>query len=100
MITKVDVKQISQKISMENSISEDDLSEDVSEIVYRIDVFECDDTPIIDRHIDIEYSFGDYYEVHEDSPLFQSICALCDLSLAQEEEEIILYHSDYIKAHI
>ncbi len=25
-------------------------------IVYRIDVFECDDTPIIDRHIDIDYS--------------------------------------------
>ena len=38
-------------------------------------------------HIDIEYSFGDYYEVHEDSPLFPFICALCNLSLEQEEEE-------------
>ena len=87
MISLDDVKQISQKISLENGISEDDLSEDVSEIVYRIDVFECDDAPIIDRHIDIEYSFGDYYEIHEDSPLFQFICALCNLSLGQEEEE-------------
>ena len=94
MITMDDVKQISQKISLENGISDDDLSEDVSEIVYRIDVFECGDSPIIDRHIDIEYSFGDYYEVHEDSPLFQFICELCNLSLAQEEEEIILYQSD------
>ena len=94
MITMDDVKQISQKISLENGISDDDLSEDVSEIVYRVDVFECGDTPIIDRHIDIEYSFGDYYEVHEDSPLFQFICELCNLSLAQEEEEIILYQSD------
>ena len=91
MITIDDVKQISQKISLENGISDDNLSEDVSEIVYRIDVLECDDTPIIDRHIDIEYSFGDYYEVHEENPLFQFICALCNLSLAQGEEEIILF---------
>ena len=94
MITMDDVRQISQKISLENGISDDDLSEDVSEIAYRIDVFECSDSPVIDRHIDIEYSFGDYYEVHEDSPLFQFICELCNLSLAQEEEEIILYQSD------
>ena len=87
MITIDDVKQISKIISLENGLSKDDLSEDVSEIVYRIDVFECDDAPIIDRHIDIEYSFGDYYEVHEDSSLFQFICGLCNLSLAQEEEE-------------
>lgn len=87
MISLDDVKQISPKLSLENGISEDDLGEDVSEIVYRIDVFECDDAPIIDRHIDIEYSFGDYYEVHEDSPLFQFICALCNLSLEQEQEE-------------
>ena len=94
MITMDDVKQISQKISLENGISDDDLSEDVSEIVYRVDVFECGDTPIIDRHIDIEYSFGDCYEVHEDNPLFQFICELCSLSLAQEEEKIILYQND------
>ena len=94
MITMDDVKQISQKISLENGISDDDLSEDVSEIVCRTDVFECGDTPIIDRHIDIEYSFGDYYEVHEDNPLFQFICTLCNLSLAQEREEIILYQND------
>ena len=42
----------------------------------------------------VEYSFGDYYEVHEDSPLFQFICELCNLSLTQDEEEIILYQND------
>ena len=94
MITFDSVKQISQKISLENGLSDDDLSGDVTEIVYRMDVFECCDTPIIDRHIDIEYSFGDYYEVHEETPLFQFICVLCNLSLAQvEEEEIILYQN-------
>ncbi len=93
MLTMDDVRQISQRISLENGISDNDLSEDVSEIVYCTDVFECGDTPIIARHIDIEYSFGDYYEVHEDNPLFQFICALCGLSFAQEEE-IILYQND------
>ena len=57
MISLDDVKQISPKLSLENGISEDDLGEDVSEIVYRIDVFECDDAPIIDRHIDIDVIF-------------------------------------------
>ena len=94
MITMDDIRQISQKISLENGTSDDDLSEDVSEIVCRTDAFECGDTPIIDRHIDIEYSFGDCYEVHEDNPLFQFICELCGLSLAHEEEEIILYQND------
>ena len=95
MITIADVTQICKQISLENGISDDNLSEDVSEIVYRIDVFECDDTPIIDRHIDIDYSFGDCYEIHEDNPLFQFICTLCNLSLAQaEEEEMILYHNE------
>lgn len=94
MLTIDDVRQISNKISLKNGISDDNLSEDVSEIVYRVDVFECNDTPIIDRHIDIEYSFGDYYEVHEENPIFQFICALCSLSLTQEEGEIILYQND------
>lgn len=94
MLTMNNVKQIISKISLENGISDDNLCEDVSEIVYRVDVFECGDTPIIDRHIDIEYSFGDYYEVREDNPLFQFICTLCNLSLAREEEEIILYQND------
>ena len=94
MITMDDVKQISKKISLENGMSADDLSEEVSEIAYRMDVFKCGDSPVIDRHIDIEYSFGDYYEVHEDNPLFQFICELCSLSLSQEEEEIILYQND------
>lgn len=95
MITIDGVKQISQKISLENGLSDGDLSEDVTEIVYRIDVFERGDTPMIDRHIDIEYSFGDYYEVHEENPLFQFIRALCNLSLAQvEEKEIILYQNE------
>lgn len=94
MITIDSVKEINKKIALENGLSDDNLSEDVSKIVYRIDVFECGDTPIINRHIDIEYSFGDYYEVHEENPLFQFICVLCNLSLAQvEEEEIILYQN-------
>lgn len=94
MITMDDVNQISRKVSLENGILDNNLSEDISEIVYRMDMFECGDTPITDRHIDIEYSFGDYYEVHEDNPLFEFICTLCDLPLLQEGKEIILYQTD------
>lgn len=91
MITLNEVKHISSKVFLENiGVLDSDLSEDLSCIAYRIDVFECGDTFIIDRHIDIEYSFGEYYEVHEDTSLFQFICTLCGLSL-HEEKEIIIY---------
>lgn len=95
MISIDSVKQINQKIALENGLSDDNLSEEISKIVYHMDKFECGDTPIIDRHIDIDYSFGDYYEVHEESPLFQFICELCGLSLAQADmEEMILYQNE------
>ena len=96
-ITRNDVKLISDKLIMENAdIPNDnpgeDLSEDIFQIVFRTDKYECEDTTIIDRHIDIEYSFGEYYEVSEGTSLFQYICSLCNLPLSQEEqEEIIIY---------
>lgn len=94
MIELKDVQQISSKLSMEMmGMESDDLSEEISCIVYRTDVFETDDV-MIDRHIDIEYSFGEYYEVCEDTSLFQFICTLCNLPLLQEEQEIILYQKN------
>lgn len=95
MITMDEVKQISTKLSEENmGIADDSLSEDISSIIYYSDVIECDDTVIIHRHIDIDYSFGDYFEVCEDTKLFQCICTLCNLPLLQEEQEIVIYQID------
>ena len=100
MITLEGVKKISDKLYMENmDMPKDsqceDLSEEIFQIVFRKDVFECDSDTMVDRHIDIEYSFGECYEVHEETPLFQYICSLCGLSLLQEErEEIVIYQED------
>lgn len=94
MITMDEVQKISHKIALENGISDDTLSGDISNIVYHIDVLECGDTSIIDRHIDIEYSFGEYYEVREDTLLFQFICKLCALPLLQEEIALVIYQNN------
>ena len=95
MIALNDVKQISSKLSMEMmGMESDNLSEDISCIVYRTEMFEVGDDAMIDRHIDIEYSFGEYYEVCEDTSLFQYISTLCNLPLLQEEQEIILYQKN------
>lgn len=91
MITLEEVKEISRRLSLENGISDDTLSGDISGIVYRTEVFECGDSPMIDRHVDIEYSFGEYYEIGEDSSLFGVISTLCNLPLLQEEQEIVLW---------
>lgn len=96
MLTNNEVKQISNKLYLQNmGLLENnpiqDLSEDISYIVYYTDVLECENTLIIHRHIDIEYSFGEYYEICEDTDLFQFICTLCNLPLLQEEQELVIY---------
>ena len=91
MITLDEVEQISRRLSLENGISDDTLSRDISGIVYRTEVFECGDSPMINRHVDIEYSFGEYYEIGESSSLFGFISTLCNLPLLQEEQEMVLW---------
>ncbi len=95
MITLNEVREICDKVCLENgAVSERNLWEDISCIVYRVDVFECGEATIIDRHIDIEYSFGEYYEIPEDTPIFAFIRTLCELPLLREETEMILYQRD------
>lgn len=102
MITRDEVKQISSRWCAENmGMSADNSWEEISSIVYCTEVFKCDDTVIAVRHIDIEYSFGEYYEVGEDTELFSFICTLCNLPLSSsagkgmpEEQEIVIYQAE------
>lgn len=91
MITSEQVKGISRRLAEENGVENDNSGEDISSVVYRVDVFGDEDPSMIDRHIDIEYSFGDYFEITEDSPLFEYIRSLCDLPLSDEEQEITIW---------
>lgn len=88
----IEVKQIINKLALEKTLIQNDLSKEVSCIVYRTDIFKCGDDNIINRHIDIEFTFGDYYEICEDNPIFQYICSLCSLQTSmKEQDEMILY---------
>lgn len=95
MLTKDDVKEISRRMASEKTDGAEDCSwEDISAVVCRVDVFPLDDDggeSVLHRHIDIEYSFGDYYEAEEEDPLFRFIAGLSGLVLPEEETEIILY---------
>lgn len=91
MLTPEQIKEIIRRLAEENGIEIDASSEDISSIVYRVDVFGDEDPSMIDRHIDIEYSFGDYFEITEDSPLFEYIRHLCDLPLSNKELELTLW---------
>lgn len=89
MITIQEVRQIVDQLSIKSFLSNNDLIDSLSCIIYRNDMFECGDTTINSKHIDIEFSFGEYCEIHESSPLFQFICTLCDFQLS--EQEFIIY---------
>ena len=47
---------------------------------------------MVSRHIDIEFSYGEYFEVCEGTPLFEYIGTLCNLSLSQEEKETMVIY--------
>lgn len=48
----------------------------------------------MDRHIDMEYSFGDYYEMSEGTPLFAYISGICLLPEGEGETEVVLYQEE------
>lgn len=87
------VKQVINKLALEKTmVQNNDLSNEVSCIVYRVDIFKRGDDNIISRHIDIEFTFGDYYEICEDNSIFQYICSLCGLQTSmKEQDEVLLY---------
>lgn len=91
MLALEQVKEINRRLALENGVENDDLSGDISSIVYRVDVFGDENPSMIHRHIDIEYSFGEYFEITEDSPLFEYIRGLCDLPLSDKEQEITIW---------
>lgn len=96
MINSDELNQILENlpfISERDNRADYDLSEDISRIVYYIDIFECGNSDIVSRHIDIDFIFGDCYELHEEDALFQSIFTRYNLQTITEdsEQEIILY---------
>lgn len=48
------------------------------------------ETVTYSRHIDVEYDYSGCYGIHEDTPLFQFIGALCGLP-QKAEEDVRLY---------
>lgn len=94
MLTTSEVGEILNQLYTENtSSSNNDLFNAVECIVYRNDIFECGAAGQGYRHIDIEFSFGDYYEIAETTSLFYFVCSLCDFP--QSEQEWILYQQEF-----
>ena len=93
MMNLSEVEQIINKLALEKTmVQNENLSKEVSCIVYRTDIFKCGNNNIINRHIDIEFTFGDYYEICEDNSIFQYICSLCSLQTSiKEQDEVLLY---------
>lgn len=86
MLTQSEVEHISSRMSTGNVDSEE-----ISRIIYRIDVYKAGNERIISRHVDIEYTYGKYYEICENTALFQYISTVHYLPLFQEDQEIVLY---------
>ncbi len=93
MLTYNEVQQIHNKLSSENTdIADDNLDEEITSIIYYVDKIDCDkETTLVHRHIDIEYSFGEYYVISEGTPLFDAVCSLCSLQLQSELQETVLF---------
>lgn len=93
MLTQEEVTQILQRLHTELDTpleAPEDTLEEIAALVYRCDSFSYGGTVAYGRHIDVEYTYGDCYEIHEDTPLFQFIGTLCELP-QEVEEDVPLY---------
>ena len=97
MLTEDEVNKIMEAITSANHTDFDgDLCEEISEIAYCVDRFEFDDDCEISRHIDIEFTFGEYFEIHEGDALYEFVFSLesmrgGNLQTLENETRILLY---------
>lgn len=85
LITLENIKEFLRIIQL----NENSLSRDVHLIAYRIDCFDCGDEKIIMKHIDIEFDFGECYEIHQGEELYNYIYEFCNLDEIKENEKIL-----------
>lgn len=91
MISSDEVKNIIGQLELKNGvIARSDLSEDVCCITYHIDIFKYGDCSIMNKHIDIEFIFGDYCEIQEGEAIYQYIFKLCNLQTLKADEEVVM----------
>ena len=93
MLTKEEVIQILRRLHTELDTPlemPEETPEEIAVLVYRCDSLSYGGTMTYSRHIDVEYDYSGCYGIHEDTPLFQFIGALCGLP-QKAEEDVRLY---------
>lgn len=69
--------------------------EDVIRISLQEDIFELNETKkIVSKHIDVDFSYGEFIEINEHSSLFQVLFSYFDIKDTHEESETILYFAE------
>ena len=69
--------------------------EDVIRISLQEDIFELNETKkIVLKHIDVDFSYGEFIEINEHSSLFQVLFSYFDIKDTHEESETILYFAE------
>lgn len=87
-----DVEKILAILESQHMLEPGDVTaDDVSCIVYRHDMFECGREILDRRHIDIEFPFGEFLEIHENTPAFDLIIRLFDIPHPRGVLSTLLY---------
>ena len=69
--------------------------ENVIRISLQEDIFELNETKkIVSKHIDVDFSYGEFIEINEHSSLFQVLFSYFDIKDTHEESETILYFAE------
>ena len=57
-------------------------------------VIEKETKKIVSKHIDVDFSYGEFIEINEHSSLFQVLFSYFDIKDTHEESETILYFAE------
>ena len=94
MITKYELWLIAEKLSEENFFDTGAASAgEITSVVYRCDALDCGGASVRVRHIDVEFSSGEFYEIRESSPLFRFVCGLSGCPPLGGEWEALLFRA-------
>lgn len=70
--------------------------EEVIRISLQIDIFELNETKkIVSKHIDVDFSYGEFIEINEGTSLYQVLFSYFDIKDIHEESETILYYAEH-----
>ncbi len=64
---------------------------DIDSVLFIVDSYDLDNEKMVVKHIDIDFEYGEYLEIHEGEKIYDEIFKLYEIEDGDDEKEQVLY---------